>query len=138
MKVFVDTNVFIDYICKREQFFVPAKGVIAACILEEYEIIISSLTIVNTLYIGRKYGTEVLKSKLLAFSNNIVVADLPASLVLEALNSDWKDYEDSLQYATAMQREANCIVTRNKKDFEKTQIPVYTPDEFLATLVVKE
>ena len=94
MKVFVDTNVFIDYICKRDQFLVPAKGVIAAC--------------------------------------------LPASLVLEALNSDWKDYEDSLQYATAMQRESNCIVTRNKKDFEKAQIPVYTPDEFLATLVVKE
>ena len=63
---------------------------------------------------------------------------MPAILVLEALNSDWKDYEDSLQYATAMQRESNCIVTRNKKDFEKAQIPVYTPDEFLATLVVKE
>ena len=47
MKVFVDTNVFIDYICKRDQFLVPAKGVIAACVLEEYEIIISSLTIVK-------------------------------------------------------------------------------------------
>lgn len=138
MKVFVDTNVFIDYICKRNQFFVPAKGVIAACVLEEFEIIVSSLTIVNTLYIGRKYGTEVLKDKLLAFSKNITVADLPATSVLEALKNDWKDYEDSLQYATAMRLGANCIVTRNKKDFEKAQIPVYTPDEFLATLVVKE
>lgn len=80
----------------------------------------------------------MLKDKLLAFSNNITVADLLASSVLEALKNDWNDYEDSLQYATAMQREANCIVTRNKKDFEKAQIPVYLPDEFLATLVVKE
>lgn len=138
MKVFVDTNVFIDYVCRREPFFIPAKGVIAACILEGYEIVVSSLTIVNTLYIGRKYGTEVLKNKLMGFSEKITVADLSAGMVLEALRSDWDDYEDSLQYATAMQKEANCIVTRNQKDFDKAQIPVYTPEEFVDLLIVKE
>lgn len=138
MKVFVDTNVLIDYVCKREPFFVPAKGVIATCLLEKHEIVVSSLTIVNTLYIGRKYGIEVLKNKLSELSKMLTVADLFADIVLDMLKSDWFDYEDALQYATAMQNGANCIVTRNKKDFAKSQIPVYTPDEFLESIVVKD
>ena len=52
----------------------------------------------------------------------------------EMLSSDWKDYEDATQYATALKIEADCIVTRNKKDFSKSSLPVYTPGELFDIL----
>ena len=135
MRVFVDTNVLIDYVCKRETFFMPAKAVFASCYLGKSQIAVSALSIVNSVYIGRKYGSEVLKSKLLALSNMIEVVDLPATTVLNNLTTDWKDYEDALQYNSALAYyEADCIVTRNKKDYEKSSLPVYTADEYISFL----
>lgn len=53
---------------------------------------------------------------------------------METLSSDWKDYEDATQNATALKAEADCIVTRNKKDFSESSLPVYTPAELLELL----
>ena len=47
----------------------------------------------------------------------------------EALVCDWKDYEDAVQHMSAIKVKADCMVTRNKKDFRKSVIPVYTIDE---------
>ena len=129
MKIFVDTNILIDYVCKREPFFLQAKGLFAAAHLGKYNIAISALSIVNTLYIGRKYGSNVLKNKLLSLSQMIEVVDLTANAVISTLPSNWKDYEDALQDATARTTHADCIVTRNKKDFVQSSLPVYTIDE---------
>jgi len=54
-------------------------------------------------------------------------------IVHKALESDYKDLEDALQYYSAMAADAEVIVTRNVKDFVKYEIPVITPTEFLAT-----
>lgn len=137
MKVFVDTNVLVDYICKREQFFVVAKAVFAFCFLGKIEILISSLSIVNTLYIGRKHDSKKMKTSLSGLGKIVSFVDLPASMVLDTLNSEWADYEDALQNATALCNGVDCIVTRNKKDFEKSSLPIYTPEELLEVLIKK-
>lgn len=134
MRVFVDTNVLLDFICRREPFFESAKGIFAACFLKKIDIVISSLSIVNSIYIGRKYGSEILKAKLLSLSDFYTVADLHAETVLKTLRSDWADYEDALQYVAAKEHNADCIVTRNTKDFEKSEISVYLPEEILERL----
>ena len=61
--------------------------------------------------------------------------DLPASMVLETLKSDWADYEDALQHASALNNNVDCIVTRNKKDFKDSSLPIYTPEELLENLI---
>lgn len=134
MKVFVDTNVLIDYLCKREPFFLPAKSLFALCYMGKIEIVISSLSIVNSLYIGRKYHSGQLKQSLLGLSKIVSYADMSTSMVLETLQTDWPDYEDALQNATALHEDCGCIVTRNKKDFEKSALPVYSPGEMLQAL----
>ena len=55
-----------------------------------------------------------------------------ASVVRKALDSSFTDFEDAMQHFSAMTVEADCIVTRNKKDFSASEIPVYGLDEFLA------
>ena len=135
MKVFVDTNVLIDYICKREQFFVAAKAVFALCFLRKIDIIISSISVVNAVYIGRKHDSIKLKGNLSRLAEFVSFVDLPASMVLETLKSDWADYEDALQHASALNNNVDCIVTRNKKDFVEASLPIYTPEELLENLI---
>lgn len=53
MKVFVDTNILIDYVCRREPFFLPAKAIFAFGYLGKSQIAVSALSIVNSVYIGR-------------------------------------------------------------------------------------
>ncbi|OYP69203.1 hypothetical protein CIK98_02315 [Prevotella sp. P2-180] len=64
----------------------------------------------------------------------VTVCDLQADVVIKSLDSDWQDYEDSVQSMTAMDTFADCIVTRNKKDFRKSVIPVYTIDELMSLM----
>ena len=58
------------------------------------------------------------------------VVDLRGQSVVDMLNSSWKDYEDATQYRSAVDEQADCIVTRNKKDFKDSTIEVLTPAEF--------
>lgn len=71
---------------------------------------------------------------MLAVSEFIEVLDLKGRTVVEMLSSDWKDYEDATQNKTAINANADCIVTRNKKDFGKSSLPVYTVSELFETL----
>ncbi len=75
-----------------------------------------------------------MSSTLLLIADFVEVADLSGKNVVDMLSSDWKDYEDATQHCSALAEGADCIVTRNKKDFQKSNIPVYTAAEFFFTL----
>lgn len=70
-----------------------------------------------------------MEKSLISLSGFVEVADLKGKDVINLLSSNWKDYEDSTQHASAMHIGANCIVTRNKKDFQQSQLPVFTIPE---------
>lgn len=134
MTVFVDTNVLIDFVCKRDNFYDNAKKLFALGYIGELELGMSSLSIINAMYIGRKYGIVPMKERLKSILMFVKVCDIEARVVVEALDGGWKDYEDAVQFRSAVGIHANCIVTRNKKDFTESDIPVYTVDELLESL----
>ena len=76
----------------------------------------------------------IVKQRIKSILSFVTVCDLQADVVIKSLDSDWQDYEDSVQSITAMDTFADCIVTRNKKDFRKSVIPVYTIDEFMSLM----
>ena len=100
----------------------------------QFDLVTSSLSIVNTIYIGRKYELPIVKQRIKSILSFISVCDLQADVVIKSLDSDWKDYEDSVQSMTALETFADCIVTRNKKDFGKSVIPVYTIEELMSLM----
>jgi len=134
MNVFVDTNVLIDFVLKRDNFFENAKKLFALGYIGKLQLGISALSIINTMYVGKRYGVLTIKKRISSLLPFIKVYDIDASTVIEALNSDWKDYEDAVQHGNAMDVYADCIVTRNKKDFTLSNIPVYTVEELLETI----
>lgn len=135
MKVFVDTNILIDYVCCRAGFEEGATRIFALGYLKKLELVTSALSYVTTMYVASKYDYQNVKKSLKAVSDFVTIQDLCADTVVKMLLSDWKDYEDSVQYHSAILSKADCIVTRNKKDFKKSELPVYTIDELFDLLM---
>ena len=134
MKIFVDTNILIDFVCSRENFVDDAERLFALGCVENMQLMTSALSYVTAMYVAHKYDYKCVTDTLLAISEFTEVLDLKGRIVVEMLSSDWKDYEDATQYKTAINANADCIVTRNKKDFSNSSLPVYTVSELFETI----
>ena len=131
-KVFVDTNVIIDLLAKREPFYKDAQDLFTRSDKKEIQLCISSLSFANAYYSIVKHHKEVDAKKYLAkFKVLVIVFPLEDKAIELALASEFEDFEDGLQYFVAMDNEADVIITRNKKDFKSSKIPVLTAGEYL-------
>ncbi len=131
-KVFVDTNIIIDLLAKREPFYKDAQDLFTLSDKKEIELCISSLSFANAYYSIAKHHKDVDAKKYLSkFKVLVTVFPLEDKAIELALASDFTDFEDGLQYFIAMDNEADIIITRNKKDFKSAKIPVMTAGEYL-------
>ncbi len=130
--VFVDTNVIIDLLAKREPFYKDAQGLFTLSDKKEIQLCISSLSFANAYYSIVKHHKDVDAKKYLSkFKVLVTVFPLEDKAIELALTSDFRDFEDGLQYFIAMDNDADVIITRNKKDFNSSKIPVMTAGEYL-------
>ena len=131
--LFLDTNILVDLVCHREPFVQEAKRIFALAYTGRINIGICALSYVNTIYIAKKYGykTDEIIDSLKKIASFTTITSLDESIVKKAMDSDWNDFEDSVQYNSSLSFSADYIITRNPKDFVHSTIPVYTPIEFL-------
>lgn len=132
-RLFLDTNVLVDLVCNREPFVDEAKRIFALAYANKVYVGISALSYINTVYISRKYNfcdEEVIDSlrKIASFT---VITQLNHVTIMQAMDMGWNDFEDAVQYYSSLPFMADYIITRNPKDFKSSDIPVYTPTEFL-------
>lgn len=130
--VFLDTNVVIDLLDKREGFYPTAVKLFTLAYKGELSLYISPLTYATAAYILRKHPVEKLRILLANLRKLSHVTLVDERIVDNALTSEFKDFEDALQYYSALKEDVDAIVTRNVKDFSLSKLPVMTPDEFLA------
>ena len=131
--IFVDTNIVIDLLAKREPFYKEAQDLFTLGDKNEVNLFISSLTFANAYYSIVRHHKEVDAKKYLSkFKVLVTILSLEDKAIELALASDFKDFEDGLQYFIAMDNEADVIITRNKKDFTNANIPVMTAGEYLS------
>lgn len=132
-KVFVDTNIIVDFLMKREPFDIPAALLFNEADLGEIEACVPASVFPFLFYLL----TKSLRSKKDAWQTvnkfRLLVSPLPvdAKVVDLSLASDFKDLEDAMQYQIALQNNVSVFLTRNLKDFEKSAIPVMTAETFL-------
>lgn len=136
MRAYIDTNILVDLVLARQEFLPDAQRVFALGYAGEAGLMVSALSFVNTIYLGKKYKfpSEEVLSKLQMISDFVDVVDLRGQNVVDMLDSGWKDYEDATQHRSAVEEQADCIVTRNKKDFKASTIEVLTPAEFISRI----
>jgi len=132
-KLFVDTNIVIDLLQKRKEFYEEAQELFTLADKKKVKLFISSLTIANTHFILSKYYNANDARKILAkFKILVEVLPLDDKIIELALTSALKDFKDAIQFYTAIENNADLIVTRNKKDFRKQNIPILTAKEYLS------
>ena len=132
-KLFLDTNVVIDFLCEREGFYLPAARLIAKGYNKEEELFCSSLTFATASYLMERTGisNDVLYNKLSDFLKVCKPTTVDCNIIEKALAYGFSDFEDALQYYSAKNCRASIIITRNKNDFSASELPVLTPNEYL-------
>jgi len=135
-KLFVDTNIVIDLLSRREPFFEEAATLFSLADKKQVELSISSLTIANTSYtLLRQMDSSKTKSILRKLKLILEILPVDDKVVGLALNDDtFTDFEDGLQYFTAIENQQEVIITRNLKDFKNSIIPTMTAKQFIKTL----
>lgn len=136
MRLFLDTNVMLDFLGERDPFYISAAKIATLADKRSLQIIVSALSYATISYFLTKYdGLEKTKDKLRKFKVISEICELDELIIEKGLNSDFSDFEDSLQYFSALRTECDIIITRNGKDFKKSEIPVMSPDEFLSSIM---
>ena len=133
-RLLIDTNIVIDLLSKREKFYEETAELFSLADRKELVLAISSLTFANTNYILTKLkSAKEAKAILRKFKVLVEVLSLDDKITELALSdNNFTDFEDGLQYYSAIENQIDIIITRNKKDFKKSNIPVLTAKEFLA------
>jgi len=131
-KLLVDTNIILDLLSKREEFYQEAQQLFTLADTKQVELYVSSLLFANTYYLLSKFqNREEARKTLIKFKLLVHVAPLDDRIVELALLSDFKDFEDEIQYHTALENGINIIISQNKKDFKTSKLPVMTAKEYL-------
>ena len=132
-RVLIDTDVILDFFFDRQPFSESAAKVFSLCETQEIMGFVTPVIISNVYYLLRqtaKHEKVIEKLKLLLLITGILVID--KAVILQALNSDFKDFEDALQnYAAETDTKIDLILTRNLKDFRNSNLAVMTPDSFM-------
>ena len=131
MKVLVDTNVFLEYFLRRENYRDVDKFFLLAA--KQYnQTFVTSMSLRDIGYTLRRYlhdERKIREAQLQVYSMVSKVVGVSADAAIDSLYSDAKDFEDALQVRAAEEAMCMAIVTFNKKDYQKANIPVFTPME---------
>ncbi|MDY4572942.1 MAG: PIN domain-containing protein [Candidatus Cryptobacteroides sp.] len=129
IKVFVDTNIVLDYFYDRMRDGC-AKTIVLVGQESKYEMCISILTAINVLYITKKYETSVNPDDI-ARLFRILPQDYEQYSYAQTIDID--DFEDAMQLACAVGGGCRAFVTRDRDllDSDIRSIQIFSPEEFI-------
>ncbi len=132
-KVFLDINVILDVLLKRDKLYKAPAFIFKAIENEKIEGVICALSFPTLFYILSK---EIGKEKAISLLNKIrgifSVSKVDEKIIDKALVSNFKDFEDAIQYYSSLDSKSDYLITRNIKDYKTVNTPVISPEEFVA------
>ena len=134
-KIFLDTNIVIDFLGERANFYQPAAKILTLADQKKIEIYTSPTSISNTYYLLSRFeNTKIALEKIRKFKVLCSISIMDDEVIEKAINSNFKDFEDAMQYFSALASNCDLIVTRNEKDFKNALLPVLNGESYLETL----
>ena len=137
--VFIDTNVLMDVLIQREPFYMASaqiwslaeKGIVCG--------LISVISFNNIYYVARKQkNRRIAKRILVSLRDTFVPVALNEQILNQAIDAGFTDFEDAIQYFSAVHGAADYLVSRNPKHFKNVDLPILAPDEFIVALGAQE
>jgi len=134
-KLLLDTNIVLDLLAHRMPFYTEAAILFSLADKKKIKLSISALCLADVNYILSKQKPEREVRKILR-KFKVLVNVLPFDDKISdlALNSEFRDFEDAIQYLTALENDQDLIITRNQSDFRESKIPVMTAGEFIKSI----
>ena len=131
--VLIDTDVILDSFFNREPFAEFSTEILNRCEQNKLNGFTTPVIITNVYYLLRKAGNhQIVIEKIKQLLSIIDIVRMDKQVVLNALNSEFKDFEDALQNFSAIENgEIKIILTRNIKDFSKSKLAILTPETYL-------
>ena len=131
-KIFVDSDIVLDVLCKRDPYYEYAAKVFSLADMKKLTVYTTSLVVANVYYILRKaIGIEKSKEALRKLRLLVKIISVEEREVDLALNSSFSDFEDALQYYTAVKHGMETLLTRNIKDYKEKDLSIQTPEQFI-------
>jgi predicted nucleic acid-binding protein len=130
-KVFVDTNIILDLLEKRESFYKDAQELFTLADQKKIKLHVSALSIANIHYLLERHLKMEARKVISKFKLLVNILVLDDKIIELSLASDFADFEDAIQYYTALENNINLIITRNNKDFKHSKLPILSAKEFL-------
>ena len=132
-KILIDTDVIMNFFFERQPFVEDAAEIFSLCENDKIEGFTTPVIIANVYYLLRKTAKhDLVVSKLKQLLSILDVLQMDRNCIIDALNSNFKDFEDALQnFATTNSGMLKAIVTRNIKDFQNSELAILTPELFL-------
>ena len=134
-RLFLFTIIVVDVLERRQPFCHDAVRLFTMAYNKQVQLIVSPMTYSTASFLLRKHGPEGVRNLLSNFRQLSRVATTNEQTVDDSLASKFNDFEDAMQYYTAVKAKADVIITRNGKDFSASKLPVMTATEYLASLV---
>lgn len=136
-RLFLDTNIVVDLLEGREPFCYDAAQLFTMAHDKRVELLVSPMTFSTASFLLRKHGSEGVRNLLSNLRQLVSVTISDERTVDDSIASQFKDFEDAMQYYTALNAKAEIIITRNGKDFTASNLPVMTATEYIANRIKK-
>lgn len=131
-KVFLDTNIVIDFLGGRESFYKPVAQILTLADQKKIRIYTSPSSVSNIYYLLSKYeNAKIALEKIRKFKLICSMSIMDDEVIDKAIHADFKDFEDAMQYFSAVATCCDLIITRNEKDFKNALIPVMSAESYL-------
>jgi len=137
--ILIDTDVILDFFFDRKPHSDNSTIILNLCELGQLKGFITPVIISNTYYLLRRTARhEKVVEKLKQLLTITHVLQMDRQVIEKALNSEFKDFEDALQNFSAINHgKIEVIITRNVKDYKKSEIGVLTPESFVKLINAK-
>lgn len=132
-RVLLDTDVCLDSIAGRNPWHVDANRIFHSSVEGETMIYVSGLSFSNLFYLLKKaHGAKRTISKLAAMRELVSISKVDETIVDQSFKSGWQDFEDALQFYSALAAGCNFLVTRNLSDFKNSNdLSILHPSDFV-------
>lgn len=133
MRLMIDTNILLDVLIRREDFYDNSKAVLSLCEDRTIQGLVPASAVTDIFYITRKAlgSTEDTYRVISSILNIVRILTVTNDDVLTAFQVRAKDFEDCLMATCAKSNKCDGIVTRNKRDFLTFGVTLYSPEELL-------
>lgn len=134
-KIFLDTNIILDFLGEREGFYEASAKIMTLADKKKIQVYTSPSSISNVFYVLTRYeNSKIALEKIRKFKLLCSMSVMDDEVVEKAIHSNFKDFEDAMQYFSALASNCNIIITRNEKNFKNAMIPVMNAESYLLSL----